>query len=121
RPYCPTCGASPAMAQLVGVDPGRKRLLVCGRCRTRWQFRRTACPFCGADAQRLESLMLEGEAGLRVHPCAAGSAFLQTRDGQTGEDLLLLDWTSVHLDVIARDRGLKRMAASLYELPAAGA
>ena len=27
RSYCPTCGSHPAMAQLVGVDPGRKRLL----------------------------------------------------------------------------------------------
>ncbi len=40
RSYCPTCGAPPAMAQLVGVDPGRLRLLSCGCCETRWQFRR---------------------------------------------------------------------------------
>src|SRR5689334_7690929 len=26
RRYCPTCGAPPAMAQLVGNDPGRKRI-----------------------------------------------------------------------------------------------
>jgi hypothetical protein len=30
--------------------------------------------------------------------------------------VLLADWTSLHLDVLARDRGLKRLAASLYEL-----
>jgi hypothetical protein len=27
---------------------------------------------------------------------------------------MLSDWTSLHLDVIARDRGLQRKAASLY-------
>lgn len=32
------------------------------------------------------------------------------------ETLFLADWTSLHLDVIASDRGLKRLAASLYEL-----
>jgi hypothetical protein len=26
------------------------------------------------------------------------------------------DWTSIHLDVISQDRGLKRLAASLYKL-----
>ena len=46
RRYCPTCGSLPAMAQLVGDDPGRKRLLSCGCCGTRWQFKRTGCPFC---------------------------------------------------------------------------
>ena len=27
--------------------------------------------------------------------------------------MLLADWTSIHLDIIARDRGLKRLAASM--------
>ena len=55
RRYCPTCGSLPAMAQLVGVDPGRMRLLSCGCCGTRWQFKRTGCPFCETDSQRLAS------------------------------------------------------------------
>ena len=46
RGYCPTCGSRPAMAQLVGVDPGRLRLLSCGCCSTRWRYRRIGCPFC---------------------------------------------------------------------------
>ena len=49
RRYCPTCGSLPAMAQLVGADPGRMRLLSCGCCGTRWQFKRTGCPFCETD------------------------------------------------------------------------
>ena len=61
RRYCPTCGSLPAMAQLVGADPGRKRLLSCGCCGTRWQFKRTGCPFCETDAQRLASVTIEGE------------------------------------------------------------
>jgi hypothetical protein len=31
------------------------------------------------------------------------------------EALFLADWSSLHLDQIAQDRGLKRVAASLYE------
>jgi FdhE protein len=37
RRYCPTCGSLPAMAQLIGVDPGRLRFLSCGCCSTRWR------------------------------------------------------------------------------------
>jgi FdhE protein len=116
RRYCPTCGALPAMAQLVGIDPGRLRLLVCGRCDTRWRFGRTACPFCETASHRLASVGVEGEAGLRIDYCDACRGYLKTYNGQGHEDVLLADWTSLHLDVVARDRGLKRLANSLYEL-----
>jgi FdhE protein len=115
RRYCPTCGSLPAMAQLVGADPGRKRLLSCGCCGTRWQFARTGCPFCDTNEQRLTSLAIGGESGLRIDHCESCSGYLKTYDGQGQEALLLSDWTSLHLDLIAADRGLKRLAQSLYE------
>jgi FdhE protein len=117
RNYCPTCGERPAMAQLVGRDPGRLRKLSCGRCRTRWRYRRTGCPFCdGQDEHRLAVVAVEGEAGLRIDYCNVCGGYLKTYDGEGSESILLADWTSLHLDVIARDRGLKRLAASLYDL-----
>ncbi len=117
RNYCPTCGEPPAMGQLVGKDPGRLRKLACGRCRTRWRYRRTGCPFCDAqDEHRLAVLAVEGERGLRIDYCEACDGYLKTYDGEGSENVLLADWTSLHLDVIARDRGLKRLAASLYDL-----
>ena len=119
RKYCPTCGEPPAMAQLVGKDPGRLRKLSCGRCRTRWRYRRTGCPFCDAkDEHRLAVVAVEGEAGLRIDYCDGCSGYLKTYDGEGSESVLLADWTSLHLDVIARDRGLKRLATSLYDLDA---
>jgi FdhE protein len=117
RRYCPTCGSLPAMAQLLGVDPGRRRLLSCGCCGTRWQFRRIGCPFCeSADNHRLSALAIEGEKCLRIDYCQSCRAYLKTYDGVGNEKLFLADWTSVHLDIIARERGLKRSADSLYEL-----
>jgi FdhE protein len=121
RRYCPTCGSLPAMAQLVGVDPGRRRLLSCGCCRTRWQFKRTACPFCDTDAQRIASVAIEGEPALRIDHCESCSGYLKTYIGEGHESLLLSDWSSLHLDLIAHDRGLKRLAASLYEFTPASA
>ena len=116
RPYCPTCGSPPSMAQLVGSDPGRMRFLTCGGCRTRWRYSRTACPFCEKDDRKLASVSIEGEAGLRIDSCESCNGYLKTYDGEGNEAVLLADWTSLHLDVLAHDRGLKRLAASLFEV-----
>ena len=117
RSYCPTCGSLPAMSQLIGVDQGRRRLLCCGCCGTRWQYRRTRCPFCeSAEDDRLGILMIEGESGLRIDYCKSCKGYLKTYAGEGSETVLLADWTSIHLDVVACDRGFKRLAASLYEL-----
>jgi FdhE protein len=117
RNYCPMCGSPPAMAQLVGADQGRQRLLSCGCCRTRWRYRRTGCPFCeNEDDRSLAVLTVEGEGGLRIAYCESCRGYLKTYDGEGSEAVLLADWTSIHLDVIARDRGLKRLALSLYDL-----
>jgi FdhE protein len=117
RPSCPTCGAAPAMAQLIGSDPGRMRMLWCGRCHTRWRYRRTGCPFCLAeDDHRLAGFAVEGESRLRIDYCERCHGYLKTYVGEGNETLLLADWTSLHLDVVARDRGLNRVAGSLYRL-----
>ncbi len=117
RSYCPTCGALAAMAQLVGTDPGRLRFLSCGCCRSRWRYRRTGCPFCqSVDDHRLAVVAVEGESGLRIDYCDACGGYVKTYEGQGNESVLLADWTSLHLDIIARDRGLMRCAGSLYQL-----
>ena len=116
RRYCPCCGSLPAMAQLAGDEPARMRVLTCGRCATQWRYGRTMCPFCESDSQKLMTLAIEGESGLRVDYCESCQGYLKTYAGQGDEAVLLADWTSLHLDFVARDRGLKRLAVSLYEL-----
>ena len=117
RSYCPTCGSRPSMAQLVGTDPGRLRLLSCAFCKTRWRYRRTGCPFCeNQNDHRLAVLVVEGEGDLRIDYCEGCRGYLKTYDGEGSENVLLADWTSIHLDIIACDRGLIRSAASLYDV-----
>lgn len=116
RSFCPTCGSLPTMAQLVGSEPERLRLLSCSYCGTCWRYRRITCPFCeNGDDHRLESITIEGEVGLRIDYCSFCRSYLKTYVGQGAEALFLADWTSLHLDIVASDRGLKRRAASLYE------
>jgi FdhE protein len=118
RNYCPTCGAPPAMAQLVGrADSGSLRLLSCGCCKTLWRYRRSVCPFCqNGDDYQLRVLAVDGESGLRIDYCEACGGYLKTYNGEGSEAVLLADWTSLHFDVIACDRGMKRLAASLYNI-----
>jgi FdhE protein len=117
RTYCPTCGSLPSMAQLAGKEPGRRRLLFCGCCATRWSYKRTGCLFCDSQNDHpLSVLIIEGEAPLRIDHCGTCSAYLKTYDGEGDENVFLADWTSIHLDIIAQDRGLKRLATSLYQL-----
>jgi FdhE protein len=114
--YCPICGALPAMGQLVEADTGRVRLLRCGRCKCRWLYRRTACPFCqNADDHRLATLSVRNEP-FRIEYCEGCRGYLKTYVGEGNENCLLADWTSLHLDVVAQDRGLKRCGRSLYEI-----
>jgi len=114
RNYCPTCGSPPGMAQFVGVEPDRLRLLCCGCCATRWRYRRTQCPFCERDDHRLAGFAIEGSL-LRIDYCEACGGYLKTYHGESSETLLLADWMSIHLDIAACDKGLKRFAGSLYK------
>lgn len=117
RHYCSLCGSPPAMAQLVGTDPGAMRLLACGCCGNRWRYRRTGCPFCrNEDDHRLSVIALEDQGGMRIDYCEQCRGYLKTYQGQGNEMVLLADWTSIQLDMIALDRGLKRLAASVYEV-----
>jgi FdhE protein len=68
------------------------------------------------DDHRLSVLAIEGEKSLRLDYCQSCGAYLKTYDGEGNESLFLADWSSLHLDIIARDRGLKRLANSLHEL-----
>jgi FdhE protein len=117
RAYCPACGSQPAMAQLVSIDEGRARYLCCGCCRTRWLYHRRGCPFCGEeDDQRLGSMSFDRETGIRIDYCSTCGSYLKTSSSEAAAGSMLRDWNSLHLDILAIDRGLKRSAASLYEI-----
>jgi len=117
RGECPTCGAAPAMGLLVDDGTDRARHLSCGCCRTRWRFKRVACPFCGnEDARKLGVLEIDREPALRLDVCDACKGYVKTCTGAGDEAFLLADWPTLHLDVLARDRGYERRGASLFEL-----
>jgi FdhE protein len=117
QPYCPLCGSQPAMAQLVKTGKGRERFLSCGCCMSRWGYLRTSCPSCGNhDQDKLEIFELPQEENFRIDVCRECNGYIKTYLSEGDEDLLLADWSTLHLDVIAGQEGLQRRANSLYEL-----
>jgi len=117
RSYCPTCGALPMMSWLVPGDGVRERQLSCGCCGTSWAAERIGCPYCGnADSDKLSILEAEGQGGLRLDLCEVCKGYTKTWAGEGDPALLLCDWTSLHLDLIAIGRGYLRKGVSLFEL-----
>lgn len=118
RGSCPTCGALPVLAHLAHEGAARVRFLVCACCRTRWRYERTACPFCSSGAaDRLRILELDGGGPLRIDGCEDCKGYVKTYVEEGDEDLFLSDGSTLHLDVMAKNRGLRRIGTSLYELP----
>jgi FdhE protein len=117
RPLCPVCGALPTMGRLSQTNKGRERFLSCGCCGTTWTFSRTTCPFCeNHDQDKLEILEAEREEQFRIDVCRECSGYLKTYLDEGDEGLFLADWSSLHLDVLAKNMGLLRRANSLYAL-----
>jgi FdhE protein len=118
RAYCPTCGAAPAGAQLVAEAAGRARKLVCAQCDTRWSWQRLGCPHCGIDDPRkLEIHELEGiDEGLRIDACLECKGYVKTVTREPAEPFLLEEWATLHLDAYAKEKGLERRGASLFQM-----
>jgi len=114
RGYCPVCGALPPLAQVLHDSP---RMLACCYCRSTWHFRRIGCPFCENDDQdQLSVFTIEQEPLFRLDTCRECNGYLKTYLGDSDLELHLSDWSSLHLDVLAREHKLERKGASLFEI-----
>jgi FdhE protein len=115
--HCPACGAQPAVARLSPGEVMRQRSLICACCGSEWRFRRIGCPHCGNDvSDRLSVLEVEGDDGLRIDACEDCKGYVKTYAGNDPRAVALADWTTLHLDLVARERGYMRLGASLVEI-----
>lgn len=120
--YCPVCGAWPALAEFRGIE--RKRWLRCGRCGTGWEITWLRCPFCGeADHEHLGYLAPEDEGHdrWRVDVCRTCNGYVKgmTTVRETPPWAVLLeDLASVHLDLVALDRGFRKPDEPGYKVDA---
>ena len=115
--YCPVCGQLPAMGHLVRTEKGRERDLVCGCCQMKWRYRRIGCPYCDNSKQeQLKIIGLDDEPDLRIDTCEKCKCYLKTYTGEGKEQVALADWSTLHLDLIAKKHGFKRVGYQRYEV-----
>jgi FdhE protein len=107
RGYCPTCGSWPLLGEYRGLE--QTRVLRCGLCATGWAVDRLLCPFCGnRDHEDLGYLYAEGDENRRAGSCERCHGYvkmLATLSAIAPAELLVHDLATLHLDMIALERG----------------
>jgi FdhE protein len=106
--YCPVCGSYPKLGEFRGLE--QIRFLRCGLCAAEWRSPRLRCPGCGnRDHHRLGYLHVAGEEGkCRAATCDECRQYLKmvsTLTPLSPLKLLVMDVATVHLDLLAADKG----------------
>lgn len=114
RNYCPVCGSLPVLAQLKKKNQGRERHLVCGNCHETWHYKRIGCICCdNEDLNKFRLLESEAEPQMRIDVCEECHSYIKTYLNEGQEAIYLADWTTLHLDMVAEEKGFKRKGNSL--------
>jgi FdhE protein len=106
---CPICGSLPHLSFL--KEEVGKRYLLCSYCGYSWRTDRLSCPFCNNKEQEsLHYFYGEGEKVYRIDLCDKCHQYIKTIDTRTigDEELTLEDLATLHLDLLALEKGYKR-------------
>jgi FdhE protein len=111
RGHCPMCGNAPALSEIQGKE-GERRLR-CSLCGTGWYYPRLQCAFCGRRGHKtLGYIAVEGEEEkYRVQTCDSCHHYIKvvvTFDPILPELLPVEDLATLHLDLVANERGFTR-------------
>jgi FdhE protein len=107
--YCPLCGSLPSLS-LLKEEVG-KRYLLCSFCGYQWRVERIFCPFCNnKDQESLHYFCGEGEETHRIDLCDKCHQYIKTIDTRNLQesDPVLEDLSTLHLDLLASQKGYKR-------------
>ena len=118
--FCPVCGRRPVIADLRKYREGRTRDLVCGGCGTRWLYARVGCVYCGnTNLEKMHTLEPEHDSAMRLDICDVCDSYIKTYrgpvDGSPEDAIYRQDWASVHLDLLAEEKGLHKKGNPILE------
>jgi FdhE protein len=111
KEYCPLCGSLPTLSLLKEVTG--KRYLLCSYCGYPWRTDRISCPFCkNKEHESLRYFFGEGEETHRIDLCDQCHQYIKTIDTRNlqASDPVLEDLATLHLDILASQKGYKRPA-----------
>jgi FdhE protein len=108
RGFCPTCGSWPLLGEFRGLE--QTRFMRCGLCASEWEMPRSICVFCGNwDYNQLGFLHVEGEeTSYRAATCDVCHGYVKMMCSLSALpplQLLVADVATLHLDLIAAERG----------------
>jgi FdhE protein len=117
RGYCPICGSPPHISQFKAEG---QRYYTCSFCGFEWPGERLKCPFCeNSDHTKLHYFYTEDDEAHRIDICNACNQYIKTVDSRKLDyepDLGMEDIVSIHLDILALEKGFKRPVASPWGL-----
>jgi len=112
---CPICGSLPLLSLL--REEAGKRSLLCSFCGYEWRMGRLLCPFCNNKEQgSLRYLYAEEGGACRIDLCEECHHYIKTIDLRKADipDPSLEDLATLHLDIVAHQRGYERPVATLF-------
>lgn len=116
---CPICADLPSVGALREEGQGARRMLVCARCLTDWDYLRVVCPSCGE--QQFDALPVytsDAYPHVRIEACDTCKSYLKTidltRDGLAVP--VVDDIASLVLDVWAGEKGYRRLRSNLLRV-----
>lgn len=118
--YCPVCGRRPVLAELRKYREGRTRDLICGGCGTRWLYARVGCVYCGnTNLEKMHTLEPTDSDLMRLDICDVCDSYIKTyrgpANGSGADAIYRQDWASVHLDLLAEEKGLHKKGNPILE------
>lgn len=117
RGYCPVCGSLPQMAE---IKTEGKRYLLCSFCEFEWPGLRLQCPYCeNCDHTQLHYFYAEGQEAYRADMCEKCKQYIKTIDSRKLDYEpypYLEDIVTMHLDIIASEKGFKRPLENTWGL-----
>jgi formate dehydrogenase maturation protein FdhE len=76
---CPLCSGEPDLSI---ITPAAERILICGRCNTRWRFHQLNCPFClNADRTKITSFASR-DGRYRLNACDVCERYIKAYDAR---------------------------------------
>ncbi|WP_438825769.1 formate dehydrogenase accessory protein FdhE [Neobacillus drentensis] len=103
---CPVCGEP---VRVAAIDEDGKKVIHCPRCFAHWPARRLECSHCGNENhETIYFLEIEGEVTSKIQVCEECNGYIKIIDSRqyiTKPSVALLDLNSIHLDMVAQEKG----------------
>ncbi|MEP6618620.1 MAG: formate dehydrogenase accessory protein FdhE [bacterium] len=104
RPVCPCCGGAP---DIVVLERGAHRSLICARCDAQWRAGHAGCLGCEATEETGVARINNPALGYDLVMCHACGRFYKERPRRGMESLIVERALTAELDFAAEQRGLR--------------